>query len=155
MSEGDGVRVQRLRENGILNARVENGVPVCEYMMYMTCMMYVYLMSSSLSQLHYQRIGIFRYMSAPRLTQRAPATGSMSKVVISGSLGGVRVRTLAHNARDVESIPTLGAIFLMFITPNDTGFLDHDPAQGMLCMVVEPILCTGVTGSIKSLDLYM
>ena len=40
----------------------------------------------------------------------------MGTVVTSGSLGGVMVRMLAQNARDVGSIPTLGAIFPIFIT---------------------------------------
>ena len=37
-------------------------------------------------------------------------------MVISGSLGGEMVSTLAWNARDVCSIPTVGTIFPMFIT---------------------------------------
>ena len=41
----------------------------------------------------------------------------MGRVVTSGSLGGVMFRTLAQNARDVGLIPTLGAIFPIFITP--------------------------------------
>ena len=38
-------------------------------------------------------------------------------VLTSGSLGGVIVSTLARNARDVGSIPALGTIFPIFITP--------------------------------------
>ena len=41
----------------------------------------------------------------------------VSSVVTSGRLGCVMVITLAWNTRDVGSIPTLGAIFLIFITP--------------------------------------
>ena len=41
---------------------------------------------------------------------------SMGWVVTSGSLSGV-MSTLARNAIDVGSIPTLGAIFTIFITP--------------------------------------
>ena len=38
-------------------------------------------------------------------------------MVTSGSLGDVMVSTLALNARDVCSIPTLGTIFPIFVTP--------------------------------------
>ena len=38
-------------------------------------------------------------------------------VVTSGSLGGVMVNIPAWNARDVGSIPSLGTIFPIFITP--------------------------------------
>ena len=38
-------------------------------------------------------------------------------VVTSGSLGGIMVSTLAQNASDVGSIPLLGTIFPIFITP--------------------------------------
>ena len=41
----------------------------------------------------------------------------VSMVVTSGSLGGVMVSTLDQNAKDVCSIPALGAIFLIFFTP--------------------------------------
>ena len=41
---------------------------------------------------------------------------AVGRVVTSGSLGGVMVRTLAWNARDVGSIPALGTIFRIFIT---------------------------------------
>ena len=41
----------------------------------------------------------------------------MCRMVTSESLGGVRFRTLAWNARDVGSIPALGAIFPIFMTP--------------------------------------
>ena len=37
-------------------------------------------------------------------------------VVASGSLGRVILNTLARNARDVGSIPTLGAIFITSMT---------------------------------------
>ena len=40
----------------------------------------------------------------------------MGRVVTSGSLGSVMVSTLAQNVRDVDSIPTLGTLFLLFIT---------------------------------------
>ena len=38
-------------------------------------------------------------------------------LVTSGSLGGVLVGTLAHNARDVGSTPALCTIFPIFIKP--------------------------------------
>ena len=38
-------------------------------------------------------------------------------VVISTHPGGVMVSTLAWDARDIGSIPALGAIFHIFITP--------------------------------------
>ena len=44
---------------------------------------------------------------------RQEGVGSMAT---SGSLGGVMVRTLAWNVRDVGSIPDLGKIFPIFIT---------------------------------------
>ena len=40
----------------------------------------------------------------------------MRRVLTAGNLGGVMVSTLAQNARDVGSIPALGAIFPSFIT---------------------------------------
>ena len=40
----------------------------------------------------------------------------MGRVVISGSLGGIMVRILVRNARDVDSIAALGTIFSIFIT---------------------------------------
>ena len=79
----------------------------------------------------------------------------VGRMVTSGSLGGIMVSTLARNARDVRSIPTVGAIFpiflggvmvsgvggliwnakcvtsipilSIFITSHDTGCPDHDP----------------------------
>ena len=44
----------------------------------------------------------------------------------SGSLGGVIVSTQVQNTRDVVSILALGAIFSIFITPNETGCHDHN-----------------------------
>ena len=41
----------------------------------------------------------------------------MCRVVTLGSLGGVMVSTLAWNARGMGLIPTLGAIFPLFIKP--------------------------------------
>ena len=41
----------------------------------------------------------------------------MGSMMISGNLGGVMVSTLARNARHVDSIPALGTIFPIFITP--------------------------------------
>ena len=41
----------------------------------------------------------------------------MDKVVASRSLGGVMVSTLAWDARDLGSIPALGAMLPIFITP--------------------------------------
>ena len=50
--------------------------------------------------------------------------------------------TLVQNTRDVSSIPILGTIFPIFITPRpDTDCHDLDPVQAMCCMVVEPTLC--------------
>ena len=40
-------------------------------------------------------------------------------MVTSGNLSDVMVSTLAWNARDVDSIPALSAIFLIFIPPYD------------------------------------
>ena len=55
-----------------------------------------------------------------------------------GRLGGVMVSTLALNARDVHLIPTLGAIFPIFITPmtlvamtQNIGSYDPHSVQGM------------------------
>ena len=45
----------------------------------------------------------------------------VGRVVASGNLGGVMVRSLARNARDVGSIPTVGTIILIFITPMTLG----------------------------------
>ena len=42
---------------------------------------------------------------------------AVGTVVTVGSLGGVMVSTLARNARDVGSIPTLGTILPIFIIP--------------------------------------
>ena len=41
----------------------------------------------------------------------------VDRVVTLGSLGGVTVSTLAQNARDVSSIPAVGAIFPIAMTP--------------------------------------
>ena len=41
----------------------------------------------------------------------------VDSIVTSGNLGGVMVSKGAWNARDVVSIPVLGIIFAMFITP--------------------------------------
>ena len=41
----------------------------------------------------------------------------VGEMVISGSLGAVMIIILAQNARDVGSIPALGAKFPIFITP--------------------------------------
>ena len=51
----------------------------------------------------------------------------MGRVVTSGSLCGVMVSTLDQNDRDVGSIPTLGTIFPIFITP--TTLLLHIPDE--------------------------
>ena len=42
---------------------------------------------------------------------------SIGIVVTSGNLYGVMVRIQAQNARDVGSLPALGTIFPIFITP--------------------------------------
>ena len=44
-------------------------------------------------------------------------------MVISWRLGGEMVSTLGWNARDVGSIPALGTIFHIFITPQDSNIL--------------------------------
>ena len=59
-------------------------------------------------------------------------------MVISGSLGGVLLSTLAWNARDVGSIPGLGTVFPIFITPTTLVAMTMDPVQATCCMVVEP-----------------
>ena len=41
----------------------------------------------------------------------------IGQVMTSGSLGGGMVNTLVRNARDMVSIPALGAIFPNFIIP--------------------------------------
>ena len=41
----------------------------------------------------------------------------VDRVVTSEILGGVMVSKLVHNAIDVGSIPVLGALFSIFITP--------------------------------------
>ena len=41
----------------------------------------------------------------------------MGNVLMSGIVGGVMVSILAQHARDVGSIPALGTIFPIFITP--------------------------------------
>ena len=46
---------------------------------------------------------------------------AVSRVMQPDCLGGVMVSTLAQNARDVDSIPALSAIFLIFITLPITG----------------------------------
>ena len=49
----------------------------------------------------------------------------MGRMVTSGSLGGVIVTTIYRNARDVSSIPALGEIFPIFITPTTVPTDDH------------------------------
>ena len=44
----------------------------------------------------------------------------VNRVVIPSSLGGLMVNTLAQNASVVNSIPTLGIIFPIFINPTKT-----------------------------------
>ena len=61
----------------------------------------------------------------------------MGRVMKSGSLGGVMVRTLAWNARYVDWIPALDAIFPIFIVPTTLG-LEHHPVPDM---VVEAAMC--------------
>ena len=41
----------------------------------------------------------------------------IGSIVSTGTPGGVMVSTLAQNVSDVALIPTVGAIFLIFITP--------------------------------------
>ena len=53
-------------------------------------------------------------------------------MVISGSLGGVMVSTLAWNAIPVGSILALGAVFPIFITPMTPGCNAHDFVRAML-----------------------
>ena len=55
----------------------------------------------------------------------------------SRSLGGVIVRTLATITRDVNLIPTLGAIFV--INPDNTHW--HDSGHVVHCVDVYPTLC--------------
>ena len=49
-----------------------------------------------------------------------PSVGTVM-VMTTGSLGGVMVSTLVQNAIDVGSIPTLGAVFPIFVSPHDIG----------------------------------
>ena len=72
----------------------------------------------------------------------------MDRVVTSGNLGGKMVSTLAQNARDRGSIPALGTIIPIFITPPYQWSHDQDPMQTMQCMIVDHtacIVCTGVS----------
>ena len=57
-------------------------------------------------------------------------------MVISRSLDGVMVSTLARNARDVGSIHSLGTMFLIFITPTTLVAGTMIPGQAACCMVV-------------------
>ena len=57
---------------------------------------------------------VYTYLSSKEPHRQA----GVSSMVTSGSLGGVMVNTLAHNVRDVGTIPALGIIFPIFITPN-------------------------------------
>ena len=47
-------------------------------------------------------------------------------MVASGNLGSVMVSTQVRNARDVGSIPALGAIFPIFITPHNTTNAEYE-----------------------------
>ena len=51
--------------------------------------------------------------------------------------------TLAQNARDVGSSPTLGTVFHIFVTSTTlvTRTMIQDPVQATRCMVVELTLC--------------
>ena len=61
----------------------------------------------------------------------------MDNVVTSGRLGGDMVSTLDQKARYAGSIPTLGAIFPIFITPHDTDCHYLNPVQPTCLIVVE------------------
>ena len=50
-------------------------------------------------------------------TQEPHRRVGLGRVVTSSSLGGVMINTLARHAKDVGSIPTIGAKFPIFITP--------------------------------------
>ena len=50
-------------------------------------------------------------------------TVCVDMVIAYGSLSGVMVSTLVQNASGVGSNPVLGPIFLIFITPYNTGAL--------------------------------
>ena len=65
----------------------------------------------------------------------------MSRVLTSGSIGGVMVNILALNARDVCLIAALGTIFPIFIIPMTLLAVTVDAVQVMHCMVVEPTQC--------------
>ena len=58
----------------------------------------------------------------------------MNMVVASMSLADEMVSTLAQNAIDVGSIPTLSAIFPIFTTIHNIGCNDYDPVQATCCM---------------------
>ena len=58
------------------------------------------------------------------LSDKAPHTQvGVGRMVLSGSLGGEMVNTLSRNARDVGSIPALGATFPIFIKTHDNSLL--------------------------------
>ena len=61
----------------------------------------------------------------------------MGRVMTSGSLSGVRISTLARNAKYVDSIPVLGAIFPIFITPmayKNINIVGHTNIEGLLLL---------------------
>ena len=47
---------------------------------------------------------------------------AVGRVVTLGSVGGVMISTMALNARDLGSIPSLGEIFPFFVTSMTIGF---------------------------------
>ena len=64
----------------------------------------------------------------------------MGSVVTSRSISGEMVITLAQNARDVGSIPTLGATFPTLITPTTLICMTRILYELYGRMVVEPTL---------------
>ena len=64
----------------------------------------------------------------------------VSKVVTLGTLDSIMSSTLTWNARDLGSIPALGAIFPIFIT-HTLVLCGGDLVQTKHCMVVKPTLC--------------
>ena len=60
----------------------------------------------------------------------------MGRVLTTESLGGVMVSTLAQNARDVGSIPDLGALFPIYV--RHLTLVAMTMIQAVCCMVVEP-----------------
>ena len=62
----------------------------------------------------------------------------MGSVLTQGWLGSVIVSTLIQNAREVGTIPALGTVFPIFITPMTLGCRVHDV---MYSSRTDPVCC--------------